>query len=75
MWYTNAALPSRPWFCEHRNTITTTGPRRGRRAHGEVKSKGIRYEPEVGRKALEARTRSYPLSYYNRAATNLRAWG
>lgn len=22
MWYTNAALPSRPWFCEHRNTIT-----------------------------------------------------
>ena len=25
MWYTNAALPSRPWFCEHRNTITTQG--------------------------------------------------
>jgi hypothetical protein len=23
MRYTNAALPSRPWFCEHRNTITT----------------------------------------------------
>ena len=22
MRYTNAALPSRPWFCEHRNTIT-----------------------------------------------------
>ena len=30
MRYTNAALPSRPWFCEHRNTITTYAKREQR---------------------------------------------